>query len=237
MNTNGPKLPKDPNSKQPSDKNLPGESTPTNPPLSSPNEPTRAYPADPSRNFSSDPSQYAYPQKPAPDEPSKVYTTEPLDTARITTEDRRSSDSYARESQKAYQEKVEDKTRENFRNQRDPKKVENFYDYATSNKEQTVTYILLVLGLLFLLFFNNLLGGLIIGMVAGYYFAAEIVYYIRNMGQIVGGHDHLRYVVLTALLLGLFIAAPGIFIGAAIVAAFKQVLAGPPNSTNRPENR
>jgi hypothetical protein len=90
-----------------------------------------------------------------------------------------------------------------------------------------IVYILLALGLLILLFVNNLLGGLMIGMVSGYYFAEEIVYYVRNLGQIVKGQDHLRYVISAAVLLGLFIAAPGIFIGAIIVATFKQVMAGP----------
>lgn len=102
------------------------------------------------------------------------------------------------------------------------KKGDDFFAYAKSNKEQTIAYILLVLGLLFLLFYNNLLGGLLIGLVAGYYFSSEIIYYLRNIGQVVGGQDQLRYVILTALLLGLFIAAPGIFIGALVVAVFKN---------------
>ena len=117
----------------------------------------------------------------------------------------------------------QNKERDKFRRE-SLRKGEDLFAYAKSNKEQTLAYVLLGLGLLFLLFFNNLLGGLIIGMVAGYYFDAEIVYYIRNIGQIIGGQDQLRYVVLTSILLGLFIAAPGIFIGALIVATFKQVL-------------
>lgn len=122
-----------------------------------------------------------------------------------------------------HDESMEDKVRDTFRNMRDSKKVDELYNYAQNNKEQTVIYVLLIVGLL-VLFFNNMLGGLIVGMVAGYYFAPEIIYYIRNLGQIVSGQDQVRYVTLTALLLGLFISAPGIFIGAAIVAAFKQVI-------------
>ena len=113
------------------------------------------------------------------------------------------------------------------------KKENDIFAFAKKNKEQTIAYILLALGLLFLLFFNNLLGGLLIGMVAGYYFSCEIIHYIRNIGQIIGGQDKLRYVILTALLLGLFIAAPGIFIGAFIVAAFKNVLMDT-NNTRKP---
>lgn len=107
------------------------------------------------------------------------------------------------------------------------KKSDDFFAHVKSNQEQVIAYILLAFGLVFLLFVNNLLGGLIIGMVAGYYFAFEIIYYIRNIGQIAGGQSQLRYVVLTALLLGLFIAAPGIFIGALIVASFKNAMCGP----------
>lgn len=238
MNTQDPQSSQDPNksSQKPSEKKPEEPSSPVTPPLSSPNEPTRAYPADPSRTYSSDPSQYSYPHKPESSEPSKVYTTEPMDTARIPSENMRSSDTYSqkdRESQKTHKEKFEEKAHEAYRSIRDSKKVDEIYHYAKSNKEQTVAYVLLALGLLILLFFDNLLGGLIIGMVAGYYFAEEIVYYIRNLGQIIGGQDQLRYVVLTALLLGLFIAAPGIFIGAAIVATFKQVFGAPRHSSQR----
>lgn len=229
MNPNDPQS-SNKNSKKPSDK--PAESSPpTTPPLSSPNEPTRAYPSDPARNYSSDPSQYAYPNKPNPNEPSKVYTTEPLDTARVSNQETKSSESFAqkeRESQRVNQ--------GTSNRHEDPKKIDELYEYATSNRAETLTYVtyaLLIIGLILLLFFSNLLGGLIIGMIAGYYFASEIIYYIRNMGQIVSGQDQLRYVVLTAVLIGLFIAAPGIFLGAAIVAAFKQVLAGPRDPSNR----
>lgn len=127
------------------------------------------------------------------------------------------------EPKKDHHESMEDKVRDTFRNMRDSKKVDELYSYAQNNKEQTMIYVLLIVGLL-VLFFNYILGGLIIGMVAGYYFADEIVYYIRNLGQIINGHDQLRYVILSAVLLGLFISAPGIFIGAAIVAAFKHVM-------------
>lgn len=122
-------------------------------------------------------------------------------------------------SEEPKQEKFSDK----IRNINDGKRVGEFYDLAKQNKERALTYALIILGLI-ILFFNNLVGGLIIGMVAGYYFAPEITSYIRNLSHIISGHDNLRYVALTGLLLGLLIAAPGIFIGAAIVAAFKQVI-------------
>lgn len=105
------------------------------------------------------------------------------------------------------------------------------YHYAVSNKEQTVTYILLALGIL-LLFFNPLFGEIIVGLVAGYHFAPQIVYYLRNLSQIFEGQDQLRYIVLTGTLIALFITAPGIFIGAVIAALFKQFIFSNRNTTN-----
>lgn len=207
---------KDPKQFQkPSEK--PIESAPlTPPPLSSPSD-KQVYSTD-------------FPQ------PSKVYTTESVDTAQISGQNQKSSTNYSqkeRNNQKTQHDTFEDQSRDSFRNVRDSQKVEELYENKTSNKEQTIAYILLALGLFFLLFFNNLFGGLLIGMVAGYYFASEIVYYIRNINQVIRGQDQVRYVVLTALVLGFFIAAPGIFIGAAIVAAFKHVMFGPKDPSNR----
>jgi hypothetical protein len=156
-------------------------------------------------------------KEPLESSPKEHYTTEPLDTARVEADEKRSS-----------QRQTQEKGNKESGKRDDSNKVRDIYTLAASNKEQTIAYILLILGLLLLLFFNNLLGGLIIGMVAGYYFAPEIIHYIRNLNEVTKGQeDPIRYIVLAALLLGLFIAAPGIFIGALIVATFKQVMAGP----------
>lgn len=187
----------------------------TPPPLSSPEEPTRAHPSDPSRTYSSDPSQYATPpQQPTTEGPSKIYMTESTDTDRVTGE------------RKSYQENRKEKEKKSSK-MKSQNKIEDFYQYAGSDKGPTITYILLGLGLLTLLFLNSLLGELIIGMVAGYYFSSDIVYYIRNLGQMIGSLNQLRPVVLATTLFTLFLVAPGVFIGAVIVAIFKEVIAGP----------
>lgn len=130
------------------------------------------------------------------------------------------------QDKKKNQDTFEGKVRENLRNARNDKTTEeDFLGYAKNNKEQIATYTLLIIGLLVLVF-NNLIGGFIIGAVAGYYFSGEIVGFLRQLRHFFDGQDHLRYIALTALLLGLFIAAPGIFIGAAVVAAFKQLVDG-----------
>ena len=102
-----------------------------------------------------------------------------------------------------------------------------FYTNMAVHREKIIVYALMIIGLLLVLFTSNLLGGLMIGMVAGYYFASEIIGFIRNIAQIVRGQDQLRYVILATVSLALFIEAPGIFIGAIIVATFKQVMTGP----------
>lgn len=130
----------------------------------------------------------------------------------------------------ATKDSFEERIRDNLRDARNSDEAfrstkNERFDFNEYSKEQIITYILLILGVLFL-FIQPLLGGFLIGMVAGYYFTDDIIYYLRHIGSILNGHDHLRYVTLTGLLVSLFITAPGIFVGAAIVAALKQVIQG-----------
>lgn len=128
-----------------------------------------------------------------------------------------SSNSHNEDSKKGF-DKFEDKLKGTVKNIKDSE----FYSYASSNKEQTISYILLALGII-LLFINTFVGGLIVGMVAGYHFSKQVVYYLRNLNKIFEGHDQLRYIVLSGVLFALLIAAPGVFVGAAIVAIFKEL--------------
>lgn len=218
MNTNDPTK----DFKGPSKNSKDQKPAPKDPPLSSPNEPTRAYPSEPSATYSSDPSQYASGSaKASSKEPSKIYAKEPLDTGGIGSDKMRTAGNEGKK------EGFEGQPRQGNGNKGSSNQCCNIPSYSASNPETMVTYILLVLGLLILLFISNIFGGLIIGMVAGYYFSSEIIGYLRNLTQIADGKNQFLFIVLAAVLLGLLIAAPGIFIGAVIVAAFKQVLAGP----------
>lgn len=209
----------DPNKRDPLSPNQPAQ--PINPiePSYSSTEHTRTY--------ANDPSQYA--SKSASAEPSKLNpsnsTADKGSAYTNPTGASRQTNDYTQKDKEHYQkESMEDKVRDTFRNIRDSKPVDEMYNYARNNKEHTITYILLAIGLLLLIFlYESIVGELIIGAVAGYHFASQITHYLRNIGQVFAGQDQLRYVVLTGLILGLFIEAPGIFIGALIVAAFKQV--------------
>lgn len=146
----------------------------------------------------------------------------PMQKAREKSSEHASASSNASQQNHRTEKKQEGRSEQTMGNQ----KPKDFYSYLTTHREHTIIYLLLIIGLLVILFTNNLIGGLIIGMVAGYYFASEIIYFVRNLGQILGGQDQLRYAVLAALAIGLFIEAPGILIGAIVVAAFKQVMTG-----------
>jgi hypothetical protein len=73
-----------------------------------------------------------------------------------------------------------------------------------------------------ILFFHPLTGGLIIGMVGGYHFAPEISRYAYNLKRIFSSENRFLNIVFNLILLGLFIAAPGFFIGALIMTLFLQ---------------
>lgn len=203
------------------------ETHPTTPPLGSSQEPSRAYPSDPSRDYASDPSKYAYPPKNGGKESNASYTTESGDQSKLSEEPKLGSHQFQQEDyQKKYaREDMEEERRgENMRRGRD-RQNEDFADSSRYSKAQVITYVALAIGLL-ILFFNGVLGGFIIGAVAGYHFADEIIYYIRHLPMMFRGPNHLRSLTLGALLLALFIAIPSLFIGAALVAVFKQFLMG-----------
>jgi len=89
--------------------------------------------------------------------------------------------------------------------------------------EQYIGYIVLILGLI-ILFFHQFIGGLLIGIVAGYFFSKEIVPYLRSLQHLFREPIRTQNVILTGTLLGVLICAPGIIIGAFIVAVLKQVI-------------
>lgn len=150
-----------------------------------------------------------------PKDPSKQYSSD-ADTSYNQNKQKGSSqdDRY----KKSYDD-IEGKVKDTLRGFKDS----NFYHYASSNKEQTVSYILLALGILFL-FINFFFGALLVGLVAGYHFSYQIVYFLRNLGQIFEGENQLKYIVLTGTLITLFIGVPSLFIAALIVALLKELV-------------
>jgi hypothetical protein len=196
-------------------------------------------PSQDPKNNANDPTKF-HGNEPLHNNPTKPYSSEPttpLHSEHKTSYQDKSSMRNSHSEQpgsskteqwgekiKTQTEQVGDKIKGTFKQLKDSRQVDDLYNYAVSNKEKTIAYTLLALGLIILLFVDDLFGGLIIGLVAGYYYSREIVYFIRNLPQFFEGQDQVRYVVALVLVIGLLFVAPGIILGAAVLAAFKQII-------------
>ncbi len=106
---------------------------------------------------------------------------------------------------------------------------EDLFTYFKNHTRETISYVLLILGLL-LLFFEPVYGGLLIGIVAGIFFGNEIVSFIKNWKTTINSQSQYsevaRNLILAGLALAFFISAPAIFLGAAISIGIKELFLG-----------
>lgn len=75
-----------------------------------------------------------------------------------------------------------------------------------------------------LLFTNTFYGGLLVGLIFGYYFAPELLKYSQSVNDLIEEQGMVRSLIFGGLLLALFISAPAVFIGAALAVVIKQIL-------------
>ncbi|MCE2982296.1 MAG: hypothetical protein LW832_01900 [Parachlamydia sp.] len=140
---------------------------------------------------------------------------------------KKSSDPSFKSKDKSYfqKESVEEKVRESLRNFKNAKNMEQLYGYARQNKEQTVSYVLMIIGIILLLFTPYLiLGELLIGLVAGYHFSAQIISYLQSFSNRFTTQWAFQNTVIIVLVLTIFIMAPGLVIGAVAAAGLKEAL-------------
>lgn len=97
--------------------------------------------------------------------------------------------------------------------------------HRDSGLAKAATYGLLVIGVLMILFYHELGGGLLIGLVSGYHFAPEVAAYLHDLQDVFASQSQLRLVALAGLLLGLLLTTPGIVLGVIIAAAVSFMLA------------
>lgn len=100
-------------------------------------------------------------------------------------------------------------------------KIESFYDYAKQNKWDTAAHAVMLFGLI-LMFFIPFSGALLVGLITGLYFSKEIAYAVKNRKQLIYEAGTVRSLVFLGTAVAFLIAAPGVFIGAAIVSAIKE---------------
>jgi len=104
------------------------------------------------------------------------------------------------------------------------KETERFEDFIqSSNIKDTIAYIAMIIGIL-LLFFEPFYGGAIIGIIAGLYFTKEIITPLKSIESFIEKQGMVRSLILGGLLLGLFIEAPAIVIGAAVAVGLKTII-------------
>lgn len=101
--------------------------------------------------------------------------------------------------------------------------IESLVGYAKSNTRDTIAYILMILGLV-ILFFHPIYGGLLIGIITGFYFSSEILAIVKNLNDFIEQQGMVRSLILGGAALGFFILAPGIYIGIAVIIGIKQLI-------------
>ncbi len=112
---------------------------------------------------------------------------------------------------------------ETVENLKKHKNIDPIISYAQKNTQDTIAYILLVIGILWMLAypFN---GGILTGLVVGFYFSKELVEFIKNFNTYLEEQGYGKSIVLGGGTLALFLMAPGIIIGIAAMAGLKFFL-------------
>lgn len=120
-------------------------------------------------------------------------------------------------------ESFQDKFKNTLQGLKSNEKLESLVGYATANTRDTISYVLLIIGII-LMFFHTFYGGALIGLIAGFYFSSEIMAIVKHGNDLVEEQGIVKSLIAGGLLLALFISAPAIFIGAALAVAIRQIL-------------
>lgn len=116
-----------------------------------------------------------------------------------------------------------DKFKNSLSGLKNNEKLENTFTSATENTRDTISYFLLIVGVI-LLFFQSFYGGILVGLISGFYFSAEILALIENINHLIQEQGIVKSLIGAGLILALFISAPWIFVGAAIAVAIRKIL-------------
>lgn len=128
---------------------------------------------------------------------------------------------------------IKDKFSETLDSLKKNEKIEDLFSYAKSNTKDTVTYVLMILGIL-MIFFEPFYGGGLIGILGGLYFSKEIMVPLRDLEAFIDEQGMVRSLMFGGILLGFFlIGGYPIFIGAAVAIGIKQLIA--PDKAGRGE--
>lgn len=103
---------------------------------------------------------------------------------------------------------------------------DNLVDYFKEHSRETISYILLLVGILMIIPWP-LYGGILVGIVGGIYFGDAIIDYIKSWKSSVSSTSSYniisRHIVLLGIAIAFFLTSPAIFIGAAIAIGIKHL--------------
>lgn len=103
---------------------------------------------------------------------------------------------------------------------------DNLVDYFKDHSRETISYILLIAGILMIIPWP-FYGGLLVGIVGGIYFGDAIINYIKNWKGNVSSTGNYsvtsRHLVLLGVAIAFFLTSPAIYIGAAVAIGIKQL--------------
>ena len=129
-------------------------------------------------------------------------------------------------SQKNEESGSKDTFKETLENLKKPENYENLVSFAKSNTQDTIAFVLMVIGIMWIFLGGGIYAGILVGLVAGYYFADEIIRHVRSANDTIQEIGMTRALIFGGLLIAFFVATPGIFIGAAVAAGLKQIIKG-----------
>ncbi len=95
--------------------------------------------------------------------------------------------------------------------------------FAKENRFDTIAYILMVVGVLAYIF-NPMVGGLMVGGIAGFYFSESIYNWVMQLGKTFDQLGIFRSVVLGGFLLCLVISSTFLLLGVALSAAIMAIV-------------
>lgn len=100
--------------------------------------------------------------------------------------------------------------------------ADHIISFVKTHSRESIAYVLLVLGIVLLLF-DNIYGGILVGIVTGIYFGDNLVNYIVNWKLSLDSKDMTQNIVLAGASVAFLITSPAIFLGIAISIAVKQL--------------
>lgn len=119
-------------------------------------------------------------------------------------------------------ESFRDKFYQSLRRLRSNEKFNSITGFAAANTRDSIAYVVLIMGII-LLFFHDFYGGLLIGIISGFYFSSEFLAFIKSLNHLIDEQGIVRSLIAGGLILGLLVSAPAIFLGIAIAIGIRQI--------------